>query len=263
MTRRLAEMTWPDVAEAVAAGARTAILPLGATEQHGPHLPLGTDSMRAAALADRLAAALPGLLVAPTLPVGCSDEHHGFAGLLGLDHETLAAAIVDCARRMAAWGIERLVLLSAHGGNAEALARAAQRLSAELPELRVRILGSTTAPGDAVLAVASADDVPGDAVGLHAGEGETSEMLALRPDLVRPDMATSDGFTALSDIMPDLRRAGVRSVSPTGTLGDPRRADADRGARYLAAQVEAYRRALADDRAVLDPGRPMAPEPLG
>ncbi len=112
MTGLLAEMTWAEVADAIAGGATTVILPLGATEQHGPHLPLGTDTFRAAALAERLAAALPDTLVAPTLPIGCSDEHTGFAGLLSLDHATLAAVIVDCAARMAGWGVRRLVLLS-------------------------------------------------------------------------------------------------------------------------------------------------------
>ena len=67
------------------------LLPLGATEQHGPHLPLGTDTVRAAGLAQRLAAAVPGILVAPVLPVGCSDEHSGFPGLLGLDHHRASA----------------------------------------------------------------------------------------------------------------------------------------------------------------------------
>ena len=121
MTGLLAEMTWAEVADAVAGGATTVVLPLGATEQHGPHLPLGTDTFRAAALAEQLAAALPDTLVAPVLPIGCSDEHTGFAGLLSLDHTTLAGVIVDCAMRMAGWGVRRLVLLSSHGGNASAL----------------------------------------------------------------------------------------------------------------------------------------------
>jgi mycofactocin precursor peptide peptidase len=249
MTRRLAEMTWTAVAGAVsgagAAGAITVILPLGATEQHGPHLPLGTDTFRAAALADRLAAALPDTLVAPALPVGCSDEHHGFAGLLGLDQETLARVIVDCARRMAGWGVGRLVLLSAHGGNGRALEVAAGRLAEELPELRVVVLGGGTTLSDAILAVAARDGIPADAVGLHAGEGETSEMLALRPDLVLMDSVVPGYRENLAQIMPRLRREGLRSVTPTGTLGDATGADGARGARYLAAETECYRRAVA------------------
>ncbi|TVR97124.1 MAG: mycofactocin biosynthesis peptidyl-dipeptidase MftE [Rhodospirillales bacterium] len=241
MTRPMAEMTWPEVADAVAAGATTLILPLGANEQHGPHLPLGTDSYRAEALADRLARVIPNALVAPTLPIGCSDEHHGFAGLLGLEHDTLAGVIVDCARRAAEWGVRHLVVVSAHGGNADALEIAALRLAHDLPNLRVTVLGGGTALADAVLAVAAADGIPAAAVGLHAGEGETSEMLALRPDLVRMNRATAGCRDGLKDIMPRLRRDGLRSVTSTGILGDATEACPDRGRRYLEAEIKAYR----------------------
>ena len=245
MTRRLAEMTWPAVAGAVAAGAVTVILPLGATEQHGPHLPLGTDTFRAVALADRLAEFLPAALVAPALSVGCSDEHQGFAGLLSLDRETLASVIVDCARRMAGWGVGRLLILSAHGGNGRALDLAAARLAEEVPGLRVVVLGSATALSDAILAVAAREGIAADAVGLHAGEGETSEMLALRPDLVLMESVVPGYRDDLAHIMPRLRREGLRSVTPTGTLGDASDADGARGARYLAAETECYRRTVA------------------
>ena len=181
MTRLLAEMTWPDVAQAVADGMTTVILPLGATEQHGPHLPLGTDSFRAEALAERLASTLPhgragaALAVRTSIPVSRS--------LLSLDHATLAGVIVDCAD---AWrpGVCAGSCCSAHGGNGQALECTA-RLSEELPGLQVRVLGSSTTVSDALLAVAEAEGVSAEAVGLHAGDGETSEMLCLRPDLVR------------------------------------------------------------------------------
>lgn len=250
MTRRLAEMAWPAVTGAVAAGAATVILPLGATEQHGPHLPLGTDTFRAMALADRLAEILPDALVAPALPVGCSDEHQGFAGLLSLDRETLASVIVDCARRMAGWGVCRLLILSAHGGNGDALDLAASRLAEEMPELRVVVLGDATDLSDAILAVAAREGIAADAVGLHAGEGETSEMLALRPDLVLMERIVPGCRESVTDLMPRLRQGGLRSVTPTGTLGDASNADGARGARYLAAEIEGYRRAVAASQAI-------------
>ncbi len=221
---RLADMTWPDVAAAVAAGATTVILPLGATEQHGPHLPLGTDTFRAAALADRLAARLPEALVAPPLPIGCSDEHAGFPGLLSLDAETLASVIVDCACRMVAWGARRLILLSAHGGNGRALERAAARLTRELPDLRVWL--------------------PNDLLGLHAGEGETSEMLCLRPDLVRREYAAPGFVGDMEQVILKLRAAGLQPITANGVLGDPTRADAARGARYLDARAAELAAAL-------------------
>ncbi len=249
MSRRaLAEMTWPEVERAVAAGITTVILPLGATEQHGPHLPLGTDTFRATFLAEDLNHALAHGLVAPTLPIGCSDEHTGFPGLLGLDHETLARVIADCGRRMAAWGVRRLVLLSAHGGNAEALELARVRLQEDVPELDVCILAPGETLSEALLRIAAADGILSDAVGLHAGEGETSEMLSRRPDLVRMDRAIAGYTGSMRDIMPRLREAGLREVTPTGTLGDPSRARASRGAKYLAAQVASFHLALTTGR---------------
>lgn len=237
MSLCMADMTYPEVEQAVAAGATTAILPLGATEQHGPHLPLGTDSFRAAALATRLAAHLPGALVAPVLPFGCSDEHYGFAGLLGLDHTTLASVLVDNAHRMFAWGIRRLILLSAHGGNEQALSLAVQQLHAELPALEVWTHHDLTAVPAAVLALAESAGISPKGFGLHAGEGETSEMLYLHPDLVQMQQATPGYIGDMAAVLPELAQAGLQGVTPNGVLGDPCGADGARGKQYLDAAI--------------------------
>lgn len=239
MTRRLSEMTWPEVERALAAGSKTVILPLGATEQHGPHLPLATDSFRADAFAERVASRLPRSLVAATLPFGCSDEHAGFPGLVGVDHETLAAVISDCAHRLAGWGVEALVILSAHGGNARAIALAAERIDRETPELRVWANESLEEIAESALSVARRDGVPPESIGLHAGEGETSEMLRLRPDLVRMERI-EPGYTGdMGAVMEEFRADGLRPVAPSGVLGDPTSAEARRGERYLDAFAEA------------------------
>ena len=231
-------MTWPGVAEAVGAGATTVILPLGATEQHGPHLPLGTDTIRGAALADLVAEKLPGSLVAPALPFGCSDEHSGFPGLLGLDAETLARVVLDLARRMTGWGVRRLVLLSAHGGNGDALDLALTLLQRELPDLEVRTNGNLETIAPLLLEMARREGISASALGLHAGEGETSEMLHLRPDLTHGRRAAS-GFTGdMEAILDALREGGLRSVTTNGVLGDPTHAAADRGSRYLNAAAD-------------------------
>jgi len=240
----LAEATWPEVAQAVAAGVTTVILPLGSTEQHGPHLPLGTDTVRAQALAVRLAARLP-VLVAPVLPIGCSDEHGGFAGLLSLEAETLAAVIVDCARRLAGWGVQRLVVLTTHGGNGRALALAEARLRRELPELKVWIPDPATICGDGVAAVAVADGISLEAVGLHAGEGETSELLHMCPEQVRMDRAEPGHTGDMGAALTQLVAAGTRALSANGVVGDPTLADAGRGKRYLDVQAARYGDVLA------------------
>ncbi len=238
MTYQLAEMTWPDVAKAVEAGAATVILPLGATEQHGPHLPLATDTIRADALAERVASRLPDSLVAPALPFGRSDEHRGFAGLMGLDTETLAHVILDLARRISGWGVRRLVLLSAHGGNGQALDLAVEWIEHELPSLTVwatEDLSSIAAP---ILEVAGRDGLSANDLGIHAGESETSEMLHLRPELVRSSDATP-GFTGdMEAVIEKLHAGGLKPVTENGVLGDPTCAEADRGGRYLDALAD-------------------------
>ncbi|MER2529618.1 MAG: creatininase family protein [Candidatus Competibacter denitrificans] len=239
----LAELTEPMVAQAIAAGVNTVILPLGATEQHGSHLPMGTDTWRAVALAERLAERLP-VLVAPAIPIGCSDEHSGFAGLLSLDAETLAAVIVDCARRMVAWGVRHLIVLSAHGGNGRALTLAAARLQQEVPALAVWMPDAMLVCGATVLAIAEQDGIPLSALGLHAGEGETSELLHLSPAQVRMDLA-APGYTGdMPTALMQLVAAGTQALTLTGVVGDPRQADAGRGERYLVAQTACYETAL-------------------
>ncbi|MEE4379712.1 MAG: creatininase family protein, partial [Candidatus Competibacteraceae bacterium] len=181
------------------------------------------------------------------------DEHSGFAGLLSFDHATLTQIIVDCARRMTSWGIRRLILLSAHGGNVQALAMAAEQLARELPQLQVWTPGDMTAIGAAMLTEAQTDGIAPETAGLHAGEAETSEMLHLQPQLVRMEQATP-GYTGDMDaVMPHLQGAGLLPVAPNGVLGDPRLARAERGERYLAAQVRSCEQQIAeqDDQAQL------------
>lgn len=242
-------MAWPEVARAVEGGCTTVILPLGATEQHGPHLPLATDTLRAEALAKRLTERLPDALVAPPLPYGCSDEHTGFPGLLGLEKETLARVVLDLARRLRDWGATRLVLLSAHGGNREALALALELLAKELPELDVSMNDNFESIPEALIEIASKDGLSPTELGLHAGESETSEMLHLRPDLVRSGLG-EPGFTGDMEAVVDrLRSDGLRAATENGVLGDPRRANAVRGARYLDAAVERFAGELEAGRA--------------
>src|SRR5438874_9410584 len=124
---RLAALAWPDVA--AVAGGSILVVPIGSTEQHGPHLPVGTDSDVAVALADRLASARPGVLVAPALPYGSAGEHAAFPGTLSIGTAALELVIVELVRSADAFG--GVVLVSGHGGNAAPLAAAVATLQAE------------------------------------------------------------------------------------------------------------------------------------
>src|SRR4051812_37922419 len=123
---RLATSTWVDVRDGAPA---QLLVPLGATEQHGPHLPLETDTIIAVALAEAVAAGRDDLAVAPALPYGSSGEHAGFPGTLSLGQPVLEEAVVELVRSAGAF--EHAVLVAGHGGNAEPLDRAVGRLRAE------------------------------------------------------------------------------------------------------------------------------------
>ncbi|WP_433034422.1 mycofactocin biosynthesis peptidyl-dipeptidase MftE [Actinomycetospora sp. CA-053990] len=146
------------------------LVPVGATEQHGPHLPLGTDTAIAATVAAR-----SGHPVAPALPYGASGEHESFPGTVSIGTETLAAVIVELGRSACRFA-RRLVLVNGHGGNVGALRAAVALLRSEGRDVAWFPCG-----------------VPG--ADAHAGHHETGVMLALAPDTVRPDLA-APGNTA-------------------------------------------------------------------
>jgi mycofactocin precursor peptide peptidase len=209
---QLADLAWPAVHERATHGAVLAV-PIGSTEQHGPHLPLATDTDIARALCERLAAAVPSVVVAPALPYGSSGEHAGFAGTLSIGQQALEAVVVELVRS-ATDTFARVVLVSAHGGNAEPVERAVRLLRAESRE---------------VLAFHPRWD--GDP---HAGRTETSLQLALHPELVDRSAAIAGNPRPLPELMPQLRAGGVRAVSPSGVLGDPTGASAGEGDAVLA-----------------------------
>jgi len=207
----LATLTSPEAGELAAAGALLAI-PVAATEQHGPHLPLSTDTDLAVALCARLAAARPGVLAAPPVAYGASGEHQDFPGTLSIGTEAVELLLVELCRS-ATRTFSRVLLVSTHGGNAGAVRRAERRLRAESRD----ILAWLPAWG-------------GDA---HAGRAGTSLELALAPDRVRPGRAAAGNTRPLTELMSQLRRSGVRAVSPNGVLGDPAGASAAEGAALL------------------------------
>lgn len=243
LDRRLAACTWRDVEILVTRGCRTAILPLGSTEQHGGHLPLDTDTVIGDALAARLSAAVGDAVACPTLPVGCASEHLGFPGTLHLEPATLAAVVHDIIRSLGRHGIARVFLFSAHGGNAEPLRAMLPALVADCAPVVVSAFADLGGLTRVLHAESAAAGIPLAEAGHHAGEIETSILLALDPARVRSD-AMAAGLAAGSDAQP-LFYPDLRANAPAGVVGDPRRADAARGLRYLRAWtgllVDAYR----------------------
>jgi creatinine amidohydrolase len=237
-------MVWPEVD---ARRPRVAIVPLGALEQHGPHLPLATDALIADALATRLAARLPDAVAVPALALGCSIEHMGFPGTIDARPATLVAVLGDVLRSLARHGVAEALVFSAHGGNVATLRESLPALRAAAPGLAVRAYDELDVLTARLHAAAAAFGVGAEAAGHHAGEVETSIMLALHPELVRTEALAAGHVDAVRDpqalFYPDLRRH-----APTGTVGDPRTASALRGAAYVATWVEALAEALGAEK---------------
>jgi len=211
----LGELTSPALAAPDAP--TTVALPLGACEQHGPHLPLDTDTRIALAVAERIAAARPAVVVAPPLAYGSSGEHQAFAGTLSTGPQALQTLLVELIRS-ATRTFARVLLVNAHGGNAAVVAAVAAAQRDEGRDVRAWHV-----------------DLHGDA---HAGRAETSAMLALTPELVDVERACRGATAPLAELLPRLRAEGVRPVSPNGVLGDPAGASAAEGEALLTRATE-------------------------
>ncbi|QDV09084.1 Creatinine amidohydrolase [Planctomycetes bacterium Poly30] len=218
--------------------ATVAILPVAAVEQHGPHLPVGTDAMILEGVLERVEVdpALVRGLVLPLQHIGHSPEHTGFAGTLHQEPETLLQHWTEIGRAVHRSGVRKLVILNSHGGQPQIIDLVGQRLRRECSMLVVR--ASTFAFGmpDRLF---DAEEVR---YGMHGGEVETSMMLALRPDLVRMDAAI-DFVSAASEMAESFDLLGAeepigmawaaQDLHVFGATGNARLADADRGDRLL------------------------------
>lgn len=226
--RLLAELTWPQIAELVAAGEELCLLPVGATEQHGPHLPVATDTEIAEAVC-REASRRTGVPLLPTLWATSSQAHTtAWPGTLSLPPRLLVDVVVELSRWVRASGFTKLLLLNAHVGNAAPLRVAVDEIRAR-GDLRTGLLHwYELTPEIAAEVTADADD-------WHAHAAETSLMLHLRPELVdlsqvRDDPDRTDGL---------VLSYTVAETSREGLTGKPSSASAEQGARLFEAVVAA------------------------
>lgn len=244
----LEEMTWPEVERSIAVGFTTVVVAAGAVEQHGPHLPLLVDAVRGDRLALEVARRLGDALVAPTIRVGCSEHHMGFPGTLSLRPETFAAVCADYAESLSRHGFRTVCFVPSHGGNFAPLADMLGDLrEAAGPGCEVRAY--TDLHGFVAVWEAAVRDIAPELarrVGGHADIAESSEMLCIRPELVRADLAEAGSVVSFDDSVAErIFRDGFRSVTPNGVLGDARGMSREIGELCIARVADEIAAALA------------------
>jgi creatinine amidohydrolase len=240
-----ATATWPDIA--ALPEDTVALISLGATEQHGPHLPLKMDTVLGEAFARQVAARLNApVLLYPTIPFGLSDHHRDFAGTITVTEKTLRGVVDAYVESALRSGFSRVAMLSGHGGNFGFLKTYRDRLRADHPGLRVAAFVELSELADAC-------DVAGAELGLalpecdaHAGLFETSVALHLLGAEGVRDFGDVHGYVAAEPGWTDrLFRDGVAGLSATGVIGDPRDASATAGERFLTAIAQRIARQFA------------------
>lgn len=223
------EAAWPDLAGFDAA--EVGLVPVGAIEQHGPHLPTGTDTIVAEAVCRR-AGELSGAAVLPAIPVGCSYGHGTvLPGTLSLSPQLLDAVVQQYATWAYQSGLTRLLFVNAHFGNVGALYTATDHLRLFRPDLRVGTVDWWSADPDVQA------EVLRDGADIHANRAETSMMLAIAPDLVRTDrMSDADDPDRTTDL---VFRYTAPALSANGVTGRPSQASPELGEQLLAATAKA------------------------
>jgi creatinine amidohydrolase len=230
----LTDAAWP---EADAAETTVAVLPVGSTEQHGPHAPLGTDHLAATAVADAGTDAYDGeVVVAPPIPVGVAEEHRHFAGTLWLREDTFRAAIHDTVASLAHHGWTRVVVVNGHGGNTAPLREVCGRLTRDgtaytVPFTWFDAVGTDDAPA-----------LPDDAGMGHAGAVETSLIRHLHAHLVDEDAfdaARENGADGWGEWQSGTNLAyDTAEFADSGVVGDPAQSSPEAGAQLLDAAAE-------------------------
>jgi creatinine amidohydrolase len=235
-------MTMDEVGAAGAAGA-IAVLPVGATEQHGPHLATGTDTLLAAHVAEA-AAERTGDVVLPALPYGCSLGHTDrWPGTLSLHPGTMLAVVVEVGRWAHASGFRKLVIVNGHATNGPPCQSAILQLRHELPDLRPRFVSIFDITPE--IAARYTEDAPD----FHANEAETSMVLHLAEAQVRQERAVDEPDRTVGRVL----SYPMPAVTSSGVVGTPSTASAARGAELVAQLVDALTDLLTRARAEDDP----------
>ena len=230
------KMTWKEIKSAIANGKNTVIVMAGSIEQHGPHLPTGTDTIAGYVIAERLAKKLKNALVAPVIRPGVSKHHMGFPGTISISPQLFMKTIEEYCYCLADSGFKSIVVLASHGGNYSSIAKVVPKVSKKLSKKKVKVITL----GDLNQMVKEQDEtvkkfgVSPEIGGLHSGYTETSFMLAIKPKVVRMSKAEKGFVRPVSPkLAKKLLKYGLKRVTKNGVLGDPRNANKKVGQELL------------------------------
>jgi creatinine amidohydrolase len=247
------KLTWQEIEERLKV-VDTAILPCGAIEQHGPHLPVDIDYFDAVYLAKKVAEASsnPKPFVLPPIPYGVSYHHEDFKGTISVTNDALSRFVYDIGMTLAKNGIRKIIILNGHGDNAPTLSYAAQMINRDA-EIFVCVETGETSDIDLYDLIETPNDI-------HAGEIETSTALAIRPEMVKMDKAVNETLQFGSKYLDYTSERGVawyvrtRRISESGVMGDPTKATEEKGRRmweimiaHLVRFVEEIKRSRLED----------------
>lgn len=237
---RLDEMSWPEVQAAIEAGRTTVVAAAGSTEQHGPHLPLQTDTLLGTFLVEAIVERLPGAFQGPTIPFGVSTHHMAFAGTITLDEAVFKQVVRQYIQSLAAHGFKNVVIVPSHGGNFAPLGELEAETSGNIDGARFLTYSDLMSFVGVMNDVGAKSGLTPGVVGAHAGEAETSMVWAAREDLVQMEHSTV-GFD--KPVGPPeaekLFAEGMTALTDNGILGDARPATRERGFEYRDALADA------------------------
>jgi creatinine amidohydrolase/Fe(II)-dependent formamide hydrolase-like protein len=234
---KLGKLTWPEAEERFKE-IDIALLPVGSTEQHGPHLPLDTDAYDAESLACNVASTLPDPkpIVLPPIPYGVSYHHMEFSGTISITNETLTKLVYEVGMSAAHHGVKKLLIINGHGGNTPSLKNAAQMINRDAHIFTCVDTGETSD-----VDITKIIDTPND---VHAGEIETSTALARRPSLVKMEKAVSfipdfsSRYLDFSSSRSVEWYTRTEKISQSGVLGDPTKASKEKGEMIWAIMIK-------------------------
>lgn len=251
LSPQLKELTWTAVAERINMGKRSILLSVASLEQHGPHLPLITDTLLGEYVADRVAYILGDVIVAPSIHLGESTHHMMFPGTVSIGKSLMLDLVRANISSFVSHGFTEIFVVASHGGNYGPLSELQSELQANpIPGVRVIFHCDLMADVQNIYSIGEQNGISPNINGGHAGESETSMVLALRPDLVNMSVAQT-GFTGDVDgeVVDRLMTGGMAAISENGIIGDATYANAERGQIYLDGVVEHISSVLSAQRA--------------